>query len=217
MLRPAGRTYNLNAQAVDTTISLIQQVLDRGVNIQEIYIDTIGQPGPYQAKLERLFLGRGGVERIVVAKKADSLYPCVSAASVCAKVTRDVELELLSTAYHHHHTSSSHDDGGEEASSSSWGSGYPSDARCSNWLKANRDPVFGWGMECRFSWGTAKSLLEGDSSLGVPEGGCGVLWAEEEEEEGDDMKLMQFFGARGEEQRDELGEWFGQRVGEEVF
>ncbi|KAK7977668.1 ribonuclease H2 subunit B [Apiospora saccharicola] len=90
MLRPAA-IYNLNAQAMDATIDLIEGVLSRGVNVQEIYVDTIGQPAAYQKKLERVF----PTVKITVAKKADSLYPCVSAASVCAKVTRDAALEVL--------------------------------------------------------------------------------------------------------------------------
>ena len=83
MLSP--NVYNLNAQAMDATIDLIKEVLAQGVNVKEIYIDTIGKPEIYQKKLERIW----PTIRITVAKKADSLYPCVSAASVCAKVTRD--------------------------------------------------------------------------------------------------------------------------------
>ena len=48
MLRP-GAAYNLNAQAMDATVALIRGVYARGVNIQEIYVDTIGQPAAYQA------------------------------------------------------------------------------------------------------------------------------------------------------------------------
>ena len=94
MLKP--NAYNLNAQAMDATIELIKGVYAKGVNLQEIYVDTIGQPATYQAKLQRVF----PTAKITVAKKADSLYPCVSAASVCAKVTRDAALQVMYEARH---------------------------------------------------------------------------------------------------------------------
>ncbi|KAI5368219.1 Putative ribonuclease HII/HIII, ribonuclease H-like superfamily [Septoria linicola] len=195
MMRPNGM-YNLNNQAMDATIDLIQEVLDSGVNIREVYIDTIGKPEVYQKKLEKIFPALS----ITVAKKADSLYPCVSAASVCAKVTRDAALDVLYTAY------AGDDDSGEIA----WGSGYPSDARCANWLKYNMDPVFGWGNECRFSWGTAKDMLE---TKGAP---CRIEWPEADEGT-DNMKLTGFFMGADDDQEDELATWYGRRVTEEVF
>ncbi len=77
--------YNLNELAHDTTISMIRTVLQKGTKISEIYVDTVGPPEKYQEKLLKLFPGIS----IKVAKKADSLYPIVSAASICAKVVRD--------------------------------------------------------------------------------------------------------------------------------
>ncbi|KAK3074314.1 hypothetical protein LTR53_003362 [Teratosphaeriaceae sp. CCFEE 6253] len=194
-LRATG-TYNLNAQAMDATIDLIQQVLDQGVNVREVYIDTIGPPETYQRKLERIFPALS----ITVAKKADSLYPCVSAASVCAKVTRDAALEVLYTAY-----AAPGDDG-----VIAWGSGYPSDVRCTNWLKGNMHPLFGWGNECRFSWGTAKELLETKGAPGR------IDWPELDDAD-DNMKLTGFFTGAEEEKEDEMATWFGRRVTAEVF
>ena len=45
----------------------------------------MGDPTKYEQKLAKIFPKL----KIKVSKKADSLYPCVSAASICAKVTRD--------------------------------------------------------------------------------------------------------------------------------
>jgi ribonuclease H2 subunit A len=200
MLKPAGAgVYNLNAQAMDATVELIKGVYDRGVNIQEIYVDTVGPPATYQAKLQRFF----PTARITVAKKADSLYPCVSAASVCAKVTRDAALEVLYAARN------DNPDGGEEEGMA-WGSGYPSDARCTSWMKTNMHPVFGWGNECRFSWGTAKEMIEGKGT------GVKVDWPVDEDP--DTARMTDFFTAGdGDKQTSELGTWFGTPAGLEAF
>ncbi|GJJ68591.1 ribonuclease H2 subunit A [Entomortierella parvispora] len=139
--------YNLNALAHDTTIQLIKETLASGVNLREIYVDTVGPPETYQRKLEGLF---PSVTKIVVAKKADSKYPIVSAASICAKVTRDDVLRHWVFA----------ESGMEDTISRQFGSGYPSDPKTVSWLKANIDPIFGYPNIVRFSWATCKTLLE---------------------------------------------------------
>ena len=200
MLRNGG-SYNLNAQAMDATIELIRGVVDSGVNVREIYVDTIGMPAVYQKKLERIF----PTIKITVEKKADSLYPCVSAASVVAKVSRDVSCEKLYEAYARIMQL-------EETEQPSWGSGYPSDARCVSWLKAAMDPVFGWGSECRFSWGTAKDMLEAKGTSGTR-----ADWPVVGDE--DNMQLSHYFGAGAgpKTEAEELRTWFGTGVGQDVF
>jgi len=207
-----GGSYNLNAQAMDATIEVIRGVIARGVNVQEIFVDTIGQPAVYQRKLQAIF----PTCKVVVEKKADSLFPVVSAASVVAKVTRDVSCEVLyqgvKTGKIAAQTDAMDLDGVAEVEDFviGWGSGYPSDAKCVTWLKGNIDETFGWGSECRFSWGTAKDLLD-DKNKAMQ-----VEWADEDKE---NNKLSQYFGGgtvgmKGEEQ--ELRAWFGSGV-KEIF
>lgn len=205
MLKPVA-TYNLNAQAMDATISLIKEVFAKNVNIKEIYIDTIGSPQTYQQKLQRIF----PTTMITVAKKADSLFPCVSAASVCAKVTRDAALEVCYQTY------GKPENGGEESkmSTDGWGSGYPSDGRCTTWLKNNMDPVFGWGNVCRFSWKTAEELLETKSTA------VKVDWPLTDDGE-QVTHLTDFFHAAPSGESDagmtELSTWFGRPAAENAF
>ncbi|KAJ5105156.1 hypothetical protein NUU61_002503 [Penicillium alfredii] len=199
MMRPGAAAYNLNAQAMDATIEIVRGVVeDRGIDVREVYIDTIGNPATYQQKLERIFPSL----KITVAKKADSLYPCVSAASVAAKVTRDVALEVLYEAVLRAQQPL------DDTSNPGWGSGYPSDSKCVGWLRRNMDPVFGWGNECRFSWGTAKEMLE-------LKGGARVDWPAEEDDGG--TRLSEFLLASGpgkSSTREGLRDWYGHKQAE---
>lgn len=75
-------------------------------------MDPVGPSQSYKAKLSRYFPGI----QFTIEPRADSLYPSVSAASICAKVTRDQILE------HWIWTESDL----EGKVSKSFGSGYPS-------------------------------------------------------------------------------------------
>uniref|UniRef100_A0A804R9U8 Ribonuclease n=1 Tax=Zea mays TaxID=4577 RepID=A0A804R9U8_MAIZE len=76
---------NLNEISHNSAMGLVRKVLDMGVLLAEVYVDTVGDPEKYRTKLTEKFPG----VKFVVAKKADSLYPVVSGASIAAKVTRD--------------------------------------------------------------------------------------------------------------------------------
>lgn len=143
MLRPVK--YNLNAISHDTAIALIEHVLGLGVRVRHVYVDTVGPPETYQYKLRARF---PEIEHIVVAKKADSLYPPVSAASICAKVVRDRALE--GWQFRERGLSVRRD----------FGSGYPGDPTTKQWLRQHCDPVFGFPGLVRFSWATADALLQ---------------------------------------------------------
>lgn len=129
---------NLNEISHDSAIGLIVRVLNMGVLLTEVYVDTVGDPEKYRTKLSERF----PAIKFVVAKKADSLYPVVSGASIVAKVTRDRALRewvLDETA---------------DNMLRNFGSGYPGDPETKAWLKQHKHSIFGFPSLVRFSWGT---------------------------------------------------------------
>ena len=157
--------YNLNAMSHDAAIGLVQGVLALGVNLRYLYVDTVGDPERYQAKLADLF----PTLQVVVEKKADAKYPIVSAASICAKVPRDTLLNEWPC------------DDPRICSDRSWGCGYPGDKETQRWTKQNLHPVFGWPENVRFSWGPSLEVLDKEPKKN---GAVVVRWPEEEAEEG---------------------------------
>ncbi|XP_055712498.1 ribonuclease H2 subunit A [Phlebotomus papatasi] len=134
--------HSLNEVSMESAIGLINQAISLNVNIAEVYVDTVGPPETYQAKLSRLFPNIS----ITVAKKADSTYPIVSAASICAKVVRDAALRTWKF--------------NEVAPEKPFGSGYPGDPLTKAFLEDNVDNIFGYPRIVRFSWATAEQALE---------------------------------------------------------
>ena len=48
--------YNLNAMSHDSAINLVKDAIQHGVNVSEVYVDTVGPPEKYQVQLG---LGKG--------------------------------------------------------------------------------------------------------------------------------------------------------------
>ncbi|KAL4231037.1 Ribonuclease H2 subunit A [Mactra antiquata] len=163
--------YNLNALSHDCAIGLIQKVLDRGVNVAEIYVDTVGDPGKYQDKLSNLFPGID----ITVAKKADADYQIVGAASICAKVARDKAVKNWTFIEDIQY------DG-------NYGSGYPSDPNTKRFMAESLDKVFGFPQFVRFSWSTADKIVQKD--------GVKFIWEDDEEEDKNTQSLINFMGKK---------------------
>jgi ribonuclease H2 subunit A len=137
---------SLNAISHDTAIDLVRQVRARGIALEHVYIDTVGDANKYQAKMCAIFPG----VNFTVASKADSKYPIVSAASIVAKVIRDERLEQWEFPEENKQNSISRD----------FGCGYPSDPITKAWLRNNLDTVFGFPSIVRFSWSTCTKLLD---------------------------------------------------------
>ncbi|KAG5897286.1 hypothetical protein JTB14_011452 [Gonioctena quinquepunctata] len=136
--------YSLNQVSMDAAIGLIRAAIKGGVKIEHIFVDTVGKPEKYQEYLEGIFPDY----KITVAKKADSTYPIVSAASICAKVARDHALLVWNFQE------------GLDVTHKEFGSGYPGDPVTKKFLVDNCDPVFGFPQLVRFSWSTAENALK---------------------------------------------------------
>ncbi len=139
----AREKFNLNEISHGAAIEIIDTLYNKqGLNITKVFLDTVGDPTKYENKLAKIFPKL----KIKVSKKADSLYPCVSAASICAKVTRDSVLKNWNFK--------------ENLSVKEYGSGYPGDPKTKLFLTANINPVFGFTKLIRFGWSTAAIIIK---------------------------------------------------------
>ncbi|KAI0331912.1 ribonuclease H2 subunit A [Cubamyces sp. BRFM 1775] len=153
---------NLNQQSQEATVLLIREVLARGIQLSEVYVDALGKTGPYEQYLSSLFPDIS----FTVTAKADQKFKIVGAASVAAKVTRDAWIE--GWVYEEHHNLDTAESAAKAASiPARWaeetGSGYPSDPKTQAWIKNSLDPTFGYPSLVRFSWATIKVVLEKDA------------------------------------------------------
>ncbi|KAG6550647.1 hypothetical protein Mapa_007744 [Marchantia paleacea] len=150
---------SLNVISYESAMGLITRTLNQGYSLSEVYVDTVGDADKYQVRLTQNFPGI----TFTVTKKADSLFPIVSAASIVAKVTRDRALKNWAM------TEVGTDTGRK------FGSGYPGDPDTKTWLQENKDPVFGFPSVVRFSWSTCIPI--------IAEGGVEVYWEADEDED----------------------------------
>ena len=132
---------NLNWLEADKAIELIQ-IIKKELQADEIFIDC---PSTNTETFKAYLCQRLDVDLncLICEHKADQTYPVVSAASIIAKVIRDGEIEKIQQKYQ-----------------VNFGSGYTSDKRTINflkaWVKKHRTlPDF-----VRKSWATAKKILE---------------------------------------------------------
>ncbi|KAH8834756.1 ribonuclease H-like domain-containing protein [Flagelloscypha sp. PMI_526] len=156
-------SVNLNEQAKRATILLIQEVVEKGIEVSEAYVDALGPEAPWQEELTRLFPSIA----FTVTKKADMKFKIVGAASVAAKVTRDACIE--GWTYEETHSNPNAKVGWTD----NLGSGYPSDPSTKAWIEASIEPTFGYPSIARFSWGTVKVALE--------KKGHDVVWVDEQQ------------------------------------
>ncbi|XP_062891983.1 ribonuclease H2 subunit A isoform X2 [Mobula hypostoma] len=180
---------NLNTLSHDAAIGLIQYALDSGVQVKEVYVDTVGPAEKYEAKLKERF---PEIE-VTVRAKADSLFPIVSAASICAKVARDHAIQSWKFVED------------LEDISPDYGSGYPNDPKTKEWMENHVDPVFGYPQFVRFSWSTAQTILD---SRAVP-----VHWDDEEEDDNkkDTPSVLAYFQKKTEEPKIQSHRFFTER------
>ncbi|CAN8064547.1 unnamed protein product [Agarophyton chilense] len=157
------KKYNLNLISHDTALGLVQDALDKGVNVTEIYVDTVGNADQYAAKFRERF---PTVDKVIVAKKADSTFPIVGAASIMAKTTRDKQVKEWCFPEELRSSEFKLDDQNESVEFiGPRGSGYPSDPVTKIWMEKNYDNLFGFPTFVRFSWGTTKTILQQNAVL----------------------------------------------------
>jgi len=161
---------SLNKISTDAACELIKNAINRGLNITEVYVDTVGPAESYQNLLQNKF----NKIKFTVCPKADSKYAVVSAASIVAKVTRDREVKNWKFV----------ENKPIKLFDNSFGSGYPSDPHAKKWMSENCDEVFGYPSNVRFSWKTTTNMMQTNTSK--------IIWENYEEEVDDKINKQPF-------------------------
>ena len=184
---------SLNRISHECAISMIECVLEKGVNVQEVYVDTVGDPDVYQRKLTQRFKNR---IKFTVTKKADSLFKVVSAASICAKVIRD---KLVSEWVYSEGDKALADEKRPDV-----GSGYPGDPKTKDYLEKYFDKIFSYSTFVRHSWSTVTKIEEAR--------GVKVEWdVPDEEADEKQSNIKSFFTKKGVKKEDVRVPFFKQR------
>ncbi|KAL4506653.1 hypothetical protein ABPG72_000224 [Tetrahymena utriculariae] len=137
---------SLNELSFNAAYSLIDSVMGQGFNVTQVFLDTVGKEETYQARLYQDYKYTYPQLKFTVSSKADAKFPVVGAASICAKVTRDLQI--------------TNNDMREPLDlSKATGSGYPSDPNTKKWLQDVFDPVFGFPSNVRYSWSTVDNIF----------------------------------------------------------
>eukprot|EP00796_Vickermania_ingenoplastis_P004963 gene4963-3561_t len=164
MLGTKGRT--LNTLSHDVAMRIISQAtLQLRGKLCAVFVDTVGSPEAYAAKLR----GRFPHLHVVVRSKADSLFPVVSAASIVAKTTRDAAVRDINTEIHERLRGCT---GGADADRvpEYVGCGYPSDPRAMEYVRGRLHRFFVHSRDDDFirpSWGPVLAIA-GNPDLCVP-------------------------------------------------
>lgn len=139
----AHNSGNLNSLSHDATKQMVNTVLQHGLMLTNLYVDTVGISSQYQDELQRAFPNI----RVTVCEKADSRFKSVGAASINAKVIRDAAMRDFAF---------------EEPNMTqdrNFGCGYPEDRTTVTWMENNFDRVFGFPSVARFSWTPVRTLF----------------------------------------------------------
>lgn len=183
---------NLNALSHNSALGLVRSLIGSGINVKELYVDTVGPPIPYQEKFTKQFPETD----TTVSAKADDLFPIVSAASICAKVCRDWIINNWKFEV-------------PVTEDLEYGCGYPADPKTSLWLstEAQKDALFGFPNFVRFSWSTARNVLDKHC--------VEIEWPDEEEPEkvsrkrpANNTAIDSFFSAKSEDEPKRLRQYF---------
>lgn len=178
---------SLNAISYKAVVWMLEQIKDYPGNapiIQDLYIDTVGDPETYKWFLRSNLSTCNQDPRdwnFTIEKKADATYRVVGAASIIAKTMRDKSIKEWE-----------YPENGDHARSidKEFGSGYPGDPQCVEWLQRNRHPVFGYPSIIRFSWSTVREIIE----KGRDEGVAQMKWAADDEDTSGAPAITSFFG-----------------------